>query len=63
MEYQEASSYLCGFAWKKEEANVENFEGVLAQMTVIGYLVETGCAYLMDEEGDYYQWACPKEAI
>lgn len=41
---------------------MENFEGVLAQMTVIDYSDEKGCAYLVDEEGDYYQWVCPKEA-
>ena len=42
---------------------MENFEGVLAQMTVIDYSDEKGCAYLVDEEGDYYQWVCPKEAV
>ena len=31
---------------------MENFEGILAQMTVIGH--QQGCVYLMDEEGVFY---------
>ena len=55
--------YLFGFPWRKEGncIGVENFEGILAQMTVIGYSDKEACAYLIDEEGAYYRWSCPKQ--
>lgn len=65
MEQREAMLYLFGFPWRKEGncIGVENFEGILAQMTVIGYSDEEACAYLIDEEGAYYRWRCPKAAV
>ena len=60
-EQREAMLYLFGFPWRKEGncIGVENFEGILAQMTVIGYSDKEACAYLIDEEGAYYRWSCP----
>lgn len=65
MEQRDAMLYLFGFPWRKEESciGVENFEGILAQTTVIGYSDEEACAYLIDEEGTYYRWSCPKTAV
>ncbi len=64
-EQREAMLYLFGFPWRKEGncIGVENFEGILAQMTVIGYSDKEACAYLIDEEGAYYRWSCPKTAV
>lgn len=65
IEQREAMLYLFGFPWRKEGSciGVENFEGILAQTTVIGYSDEEACAYLIDEVGAYYRWHCPKAAV